>query len=76
MSTPSNSNSKTLLTTHEAARRLGLASGTLCNWRVRGVGPKFIRLQGKSARGRGAIRYTDEDLSSFIEEGRGTNSNA
>lgn len=33
-----------LLTTHEAARRLGLASGTLCNWRSCGRGPAFVRL--------------------------------
>ena len=56
-------NSNTLLTTREAARRLGLAVGTLQNWRVRGQGPAFIRL------GR-AIRYDEGDLARFIAQGR------
>ena len=61
MSTPANSS--TLLTTREAARRLGLASGTLCNWRSRGQGPAAIHL------GR-AVRYDEADLVRFIAQGR------
>lgn len=55
--------SNTLLTTREAAHRLGLAAGTLQNWRIRGQGPAFVRL-GK------AIRYDEEDLARFVEKGR------
>ena len=56
-------NSSTLLNTREAARRLGLAAGTLQNWRIRGQGPAFVRL-GK------AIRYDEGDLARFISQGR------
>ena len=55
--------SNPLLTTQEAARRLGLAAGTLCNWRIRGQGPTYVRL-GK------AIRYDESDLDRFIAQGR------
>lgn len=55
--------SSTLLTTYEAARRLGLAAGTLQNWRIRGQGPAYVRL-GK------AIRYDEGDLARFIAQGR------
>lgn len=35
------------LTTKEVARRWGLATRTVQNWRARGVGPKFTRkIQG------------------------------
>jgi excisionase family DNA binding protein len=61
MSTHTHGN--TLLTTREAARRLGLAAGTLQNWRIRGQGPAFVRL-GK------AIRYDEGDLARFIAQGR------
>lgn len=63
MSTQPHSNS--LLDTREAARRLGLAAGTLQNWRIRGQGPAFVRL-GK------AVRYVEEDLALFVEKGRAT----
>lgn len=32
-----------LLTTKKAAPRVGVSPGTLANWRIQGVGPKFIR---------------------------------
>lgn len=44
-----------LLTTREAARRLGLAAGTLQNWRVKGRGPAFVRAGRR-------ILYQAEDL--------------
>lgn len=59
-----------LLTTVEAARRLGIAPGTLCNWRTSGQGPVFVRLKGKGIRGRGSIRYSAEDLARFVEQCR------
>ena len=52
-----------LLTTREAARRLGLAAGTLANWRTSGQGPAVIRL------GR-AVRYTEDDLAQFVAQSR------
>ena len=50
-----------LLTTQEAAHRLGLAIGTLQNWRIRGEGPAWVRL------GR-AVRYRETDLERFIDQ--------
>lgn len=35
------------LTPKEAAERLRVAHGTLSNWRVRGDGPRFIKLGRK-----------------------------
>lgn len=56
-------NSSALLDTREAARRLGLAPGTLQNWRLIGKGPACVRL------GR-AVRYAEGDLARFIAQGR------
>jgi hypothetical protein len=50
-----------LLTTREAARYLGIASGTLCNWRTRGQGPAWVCL------GR-AIRYTPASLQHYLQQ--------
>jgi hypothetical protein len=43
----------------EAAAELGIASGTLDNWRVKGCGPAFVKLGG-------SIKYRDEDLQAFV----------
>ncbi len=56
-----NSTGPRLLTTPEAARCLGLATGTLQNWRSQGVGPKFVRL-------RRAVRYDAAVLEEFIRQ--------
>jgi hypothetical protein len=56
-------NNDELQDTPAAAKFLHLHPGTLCNRRVRGEPPTFIRL-GK------AIRYRKRDLLDFIEQGR------
>jgi excisionase family DNA binding protein len=48
------------LTTQEAADLLGLKRTTLEAWRVRGCGPRFVKL------GR-AVRYRAADLDAWIE---------
>jgi excisionase family DNA binding protein len=48
------------LTPTEAAERLKVAEKTLANWRAQGVGPAFVRV------GR-IVRYTDEDLASWLK---------
>lgn len=48
-----------LLTTEQAAEKLTLKRQTLEAWRVRGGGPKFLKI------GR-AVRYREEDLREFI----------
>lgn len=52
-----------LVTTREAARRLGLATGTLANQRARGEGPQFIKM-GK------AVRYSPRDIEDYISQNR------
>ncbi len=49
-----------LLDENAVAARLGLSVRTLRNWRVRGVGPRFIRLS------RRAVRYAPADVDAWI----------
>jgi predicted DNA-binding transcriptional regulator AlpA len=49
-----------LRTTAEAAKYLALASSTLEKFRIRGAGPKFVRLGSR------AIRYRIEDLDLWL----------
>ena len=53
-----------MLDTRAAAELLGLAPGTLQNWRKRGEGPEFRR------HGSRAVRYALPDLEAFSEAGR------
>ncbi len=47
------------LKTEPAADYLGVAKSTMEAWRVRGGGPRFVKL-GK------AVRYRKEDLDAFV----------
>ena len=51
-----------LLNEHEVAEFLGYTVRALQNWRVRGGGPKFIRVSKRS------IRYRRRDLIVWCEE--------
>lgn len=51
-----------LLTTREAAERLGIGRQTLERWRAAGGGPSFVRL------GRRSVRYRREDVDDFVRE--------
>ena len=48
------------LTEAEVARRLSLSTATLRAWRLRGQGPRFVRL------GR-AVRYVASDVQDFLD---------
>ena len=50
-----------LLTEVQAAEVLNLSIRTLQAWRVRGGGPRFVRLSGR------AVRYRNSDLAAYIE---------
>ena len=50
-----------LLTERQAAEFLTVRVKTLQAWRVRGRGPKFIKLGG-------SVRYRREDLEQFLDE--------
>lgn len=46
------------LTPVDVAERLGVAVGTLANWRSQGRGPKWLSVEG-------AIRYRSEDIEEY-----------
>ena len=55
-----------LLSTKEAARRLGLSHKTLANWRVAQRGPAYVRMP--SPGGRPTIRYSLGTLRTWAEQ--------
>jgi len=53
------------LTTREAAEYLGLAPKTLEGWRIRGAGPRYVKLgDGR----RSGVRYDRDELDRFLLE--------
>lgn len=50
-----------LLDTKSAAPRIGVSAGTLENWRVQGLGPKFIKTPGR----RGKVLYDPADIETW-----------
>lgn len=55
-----------LLDTKAAAPRVGVAPGTLENWRSLGVGPRFIKTAGR----RGRVLYDPADIEAWKSERR------
>lgn len=55
-----------LLDTKGAAPLAGVAVSTLENWRVLGIGPKFIKTPGK----RGKVLYDPADIEAWKEANR------
>jgi predicted DNA-binding transcriptional regulator AlpA len=51
----------TLLTTRQVAQRLGLADSTLREWRMKLVGPRFVKLNAR------CIRYDERDIEAYVE---------
>jgi DNA-binding transcriptional MerR regulator len=47
-----------LLNAQEAAPRIGVSVGTLANWRLRGLGPPFIKTPGRT----GKVLYDPADI--------------
>ena len=54
-----------LLDTKAAAPRIGVAPGTLENWRIAGTGPKFIK-----AGTRGKVLYDPADIEAWKDANR------
>jgi len=50
-----------LINEHEAADYLGYSVRALQNWRVRGGGPRFVKVSARS------IRYRRRDLRAWVE---------
>jgi predicted DNA-binding transcriptional regulator AlpA len=49
-----------LLTPPEAAEFFRITERTLAEWRLRGTGPRYVRLTGRG------VRYRESDLLAFI----------
>lgn len=49
-----------LLTEHQAAEFLNFSVYALRNWRVRGGGPKFVKISNRS------VRYRLQDLNDWV----------
>jgi excisionase family DNA binding protein len=49
-----------LLSTKEAARLLAIHHNTLCKWRIRGVGPRFVKAGH-------VIRYRRSDIEAWLQ---------
>ena len=61
--------SKPLYQPYEVAEIYGISKKTLESWRLRGCGPKFIRLDGSRL-----VRYRREDVLEHIDEQISVNS--
>lgn len=55
-----------LLDTKAAAPRVGVAPGTLENWRCIGIGPRFIKTSGK----KGRVLYDPADIEAWKAKNR------
>ena len=53
--------STALLSTREAATRMGIAPSTLRYWRMLHIGPKFVRLTCRN------FRYHERDVDAYVE---------
>lgn len=51
-----------LMTTAEAAAYLRFPEGTVRNWRTRGTGPTYIKVNGAQ------VRYRVSDLDAWVDE--------
>lgn len=51
-----------LLDTEAAALRLGVPKRTLEDWRLNGIGPRYVRV------GRRCVRYRPEDLRAYVQD--------
>ncbi len=49
------------MTTKELAELLQIAPGTLCNWRVQGYGPRFVKFGQR-------VLYRKDEVKQFVEE--------
>jgi predicted DNA-binding transcriptional regulator AlpA len=54
----------TWLTAPAAARYIGVAVGTLANWRTRGEGPPYVKL------GKASVRYDRGDIDGYLKARR------
>lgn len=48
-----------LLTPDDVAKRLGLSVQTLAIWRLRALGPRYLRISSR-------VRYRERDLEEFL----------
>lgn len=53
-----------MMTSKQVAKILEISEGTLRNWRVKGFGPRHIRLSAKH----GAVRYPRHEVDAYLRE--------
>lgn len=53
-----------MLSTEEAAKRMGLRPATLRCWRMQHIGPSFIKLSAR------CFRYDERDVDAYVNERR------
>lgn len=53
-----------MLSTEEAAKKMGLAPATLRFWRMQHVGPAFVKLSER------CFRYDERDIDTYVRERR------
>lgn len=53
-----------MLSTEEAAKRMGLRAVTLRAWRMQNMGPSFIKLSAR------CFRYDERDVEAYVRERR------
>lgn len=51
----------TYVTPEELARRYGIGVSTIYGWKLRGIGPRWLKLGG-------ALRYRSEDVAAWEEQ--------
>jgi len=67
---PMTTQTQELLTQDQVAEILQVHPGTLENWRMRGEGPRFVKLGAKR---RSPIRYKREDVEDWLHDPRVAN---
>ena len=53
-----------MLSTDEAAKKMGVAAATLRFWRMQQIGPAFVKLGAR------CFRYDERDIDSYVRERR------
>lgn len=53
-----------LLSENEAGKYLGISGGTLRDWRDKGIGPEYVKLEGNDK----LTRYDIKELDKYIDE--------
>jgi hypothetical protein len=62
----SNATVEKLLTEHELARWIDMSIHSVRRWRLRRIGPRFLKISSRPGL-RGVVRYRPEDVRSWLD---------